>query len=49
MIKNLPAMQTWVQFLEKEMATPPIFLPGKSRRQRSLVGYSPWGCRVGHN
>ena len=50
MIKNLPAMQTWVQFLEKEMATPPIFLPGKSRRQRSLVGYSPWGCkRVRHN
>ena len=23
----------------------PIFLPGKSRRQRSLVGYSPWGLR----
>ena len=21
----------------------PIFLPGKSHRQRSLVGYSPWG------
>ena len=21
----------------------PVFLPGKSRRQRSLVGYSPWG------
>ena len=21
----------------------PILLPGKSRRQRSLVGYSPWG------
>ena len=28
----------------------PVFLPGKSHRQRSLVGYSPWGCkRVGHN
>ena len=23
----------------------PVFLPGKSHRQRSLVGYSPWGCR----
>ena len=23
----------------------PGFLPGKSRRQRSLVGYSPWGCK----
>ena len=22
---------------------PPIFLPEKSHRQRSLVGYSPWG------
>ena len=23
----------------------PVFLPGKSRRQRNLVGYSPWGCK----
>ena len=21
----------------------PVFLPGKSHRQKSLVGYSPWG------
>ena len=27
----------------------PVFLPGESHGQRSLVGYSPWGCRVGHN
>ena len=27
--------------LEKEMATTPVFLPGKSHGQRSLVGYSP--------
>ena len=27
----------------------PVFLPGKSHGQRSLVGCSPWGCeRVGH-
>ena len=26
-----------------------LFLPGKSHGQRSLVGYSPWGRRVGHN
>ena len=26
-----------------------VFLPGKSHGQRSLVGYSPWGCRVGHD
>ena len=25
----------------------PVFLPGKSYGQRSLVGYSPWACRVG--
>ena len=23
----------------------PKFLPGESHRQRSLAGYSPWGCR----
>ena len=23
----------------------PIFLPGKSYGQRSLVGYSAWGCK----
>ena len=27
----------------------PVFLPRKSHRQRSLVGYSPWGHRVGLN
>ena len=28
----------------------PIFLPGKSHGQRSLVGYSPWGYkRSGHD
>ena len=28
----------------------PVFLPGKSHTQKSLVGYSPWGhTRVGHN
>ena len=27
----------------------PVFLPGKSHGQRSLVGYNPWGCeRVRH-
>ena len=23
----------------------PVFLPGETQRQRSLVGYSPWGCK----
>ena len=26
-----------------------VFLLGKSHGQRSLVDYTPWGCRVGHN
>ena len=50
MAKHLPTVrETWVQslgredLLEKEMATTPVFLPGKSHGQRSLVGYSPWG------
>ena len=25
----------------------PIFLPGKSHEQRSLVGYIPWGSQKG--
>ena len=30
--------------LEKQMATSvPVFLPGKSHRERSLAGYSLWG------
>ena len=43
-------LENWVQSvdqddpLEKEMATP-IFLPGESHGQRSLEGYSPWGCK----
>ena len=27
----------------------PIFLPGEFHGQRSLVGYSPWNCRVRHD
>ena len=27
----------------------PVFLPGESHEQRSLVGYSPCGRRVGHD
>ena len=27
----------------------PVFLPGKSRGQRSLASYSPWAHRVRHN
>ena len=27
------------------MTTTPVFLPGKSHGQRSLVGYTPWGSK----
>ena len=44
---------TWVQSLgqehplEKGMATGnhSSFLPGEFHGQRSLAGYSPWGCK----
>ena len=50
MVKNPPAVQetsvpplSWEDPLEKEMATTPVFLPGESHGQRSLVSYCPWG------
>ena len=52
MVKRLPTMwETWVQslgqegLLEKKWQPTAGFLPGKSHGQRSLVGYSPWGCK----
>ena len=52
MVKNLPAMrETSVRSLgpedplEKGMVIPtPVLLPGEFHEQRSLAGYSPWGC-----
>ena len=51
-VKNLPAMQeTWVRNLgwedplEKEMATHSSILAWGIHGQRSLAGYSPWGCK----
>ena len=50
MAKHLPAMQeTRVQSLgqkipwRRKWQPTPVFLPGESHRQRSLVGYSLWG------
>ena len=55
-VKNLPANAGDVRdaglvpaledTLEKEMAT---HSSGESYGQRRLVGYSPYGCRVGHD
>ena len=51
-INNLPAMQEtrvrflgWEEPLEKRMAIHSMFLPGESHGERSLVGYSLWGCK----
>ena len=51
-VKNPPAMQEMrVQSLGQEdplgggMQPTPVFLPGGSHGQRSLVGYRPWGCK----
>ena len=59
-VKNPPAMEEmqemWVDPWMKKMPwrrewrPTPSMLPGKSHRQRSLAGDSPWGCkRVRHN
>ena len=37
----------WVRKIlcRKKWQPTPVFLPGKSLGQRSLAGYSPWGCK----
>ena len=43
--------ETWVQSLgqedpwRREWQLTPVFLPGESHGQRSLVGYNPWGYK----
>ena len=51
-VKNPPAMQEmwfdpWVGKIpwRRKWQPTPVFLPGKCHGQRSLVGYSPWGCK----
>ena len=56
MVNNLPAMQE-IRFdpligkipWSRKWHPTQVFLVGKSHGQRSLAGYSPWGCRVGHD
>ena len=37
----------WVRKIpwRREWQPTPVFLPGECHGQRSLVGYSPWGCK----
>ena len=48
MVKNLPANAGDVGSVPglglRKWQPTPVFLPGKFHEQRSLVGYSPWGC-----
>ena len=55
-VKNPPAsagrhkrygFNPWARKIPWGMARQPTpgFLPGESHGQRSLVGYSPWGCK----
>ena len=35
-----------LQNIESTLRQPtPVFLPGKSRGQRSLMGFGPWDCK----
>ena len=38
---------TWVWKIpwRRKWQPTPVFLPGEFHRQRSLVGFSPWGCK----
>ena len=52
MVKNLPANagEAWfgkMPWRGKWQPTP-VFLPGGSHGQRSLVDYSPWVCKEAH-
>ena len=49
-VKNLPGDLGLIPGLGKipwrrEWQPTPVFLPGESPGQRSLAGYSPWGCK----
>ena len=53
-MKNLPEMQAdirdvdpWVRKIpwRRAQRPTPIFLPGESHGQRSLVACHPWGCK----
>ena len=54
MVRNMTAKQEmqetrdpWVGKIpwRREWQSTPVFLPGEFHGQRSLAGYSPWGCK----
>ena len=42
-----PRFYPWIRKIlwRREWQPTPVFLPGESHGQRSLSGYSPWGCK----
>ena len=46
-----PGFDPWLGKIpwRRELLPTPVFSPGEFHGQRSLAGYTPWGCRVGHN
>ena len=46
MVKNSPANAGVIRDMG---LSPPVLLLGKFHGQRNLVGYSPWGSRIGHD
>ena len=46
-----PRFNPWVGKISwrRKWQPTPVFLPGKSHGRRNMVGYSPWGHRVGHD
>jgi len=46
-----PEFNCWVRKIpwRRKWQSTPALLPGKSHGRRSLIGYSPWGRRVGHD
>ena len=52
MVKGLtatrrPGFDPWVRKIpwRRKWQPTPVYLPGESHGQRSLVGYSPWHCK----
>ena len=45
---NRLRLDFWVRKIHwrRKWQTTTVFLPGKSHGQRSLVSYSPWGCKI---
>ena len=47
MVKNQHRLSPWIGKIpwSREWLPTPVFLPGKFHGHRSVVGYSPWGCK----